>query len=189
MTRPTPRFAAAFSLAELMVVVAVLAIVASLSLNTFGHDWRRAKLTSTAQEWAAWFELVRKAALRTESGCLITVSALAAQPSGTAVAVASNLGANESTCAAEPTLRFLAPSQGDAINTAITSSSLIFTPRGTILGAGAAALSSGWELRLSLSTTDALRCIRLSGLLGAIQIGSNNTTSNVSSSCTDYTAY
>ena len=186
---PQTRSQRAFSLVELMLVVAVLAIVASLSLSTLGHDWRRAKLSSTAVEWAAWLELVRKAALRTESGCAITVSTLVDQPTGSAVAVVSNLGAGESSCAAEPTLRFLAPSQGDAISTSATSSTLIFTPRGTILGPAASELASGWELRLSLASTDAMRCIRLSGLLGAVQIGSNATTGSLSAACTDYTAY
>lgn len=178
-----------FTVVEVLVVVAVLSIVATIILGTMGGDWRRAKLTSTALDWASWLELVRKAAQRTESGCMVTVSPLSSQPADTTVAVVSNLGAGESTCAADPTLRFLAPSVGDLVSTTATTPTLIFTPRGTILGPGSSALASGWELRFSLSSTDAMRCIRLSGLLGAMQIGSNSSTAVLSAGCADYSSY
>jgi hypothetical protein len=66
---------------------------------------------------------------------------------------------------------------------------IIFTPRGTILGAGSQALPDQVEVRLALQSITQLRCIRLSGLLGALQIGSHSSTSDVETSCTTYARF
>jgi hypothetical protein len=42
---------------------------------------------------------------------------------------------------------------------------------------------------LALKSINNLRCIRLSGLLGALQIGSHSSTANVATPCTAYARF
>ena len=178
-----------FTLAELMIVVAVIGLVASIAFNVSSQDWRRARLNRVVQEASAWLESIRKAAQRTQSGCVVTVNTLANQSPGSVLATVSNRAVGESSCGPEANLLFNADSPGDLISAQASSATVIFTPRGTIVGASSAVISSDWEWRFALSSVSALRCIRLSGLLGAIQIGSSDSTSNVASSCSTYTVY
>jgi ABC-type molybdate transport system permease subunit len=77
----------------------------------------------------------------------------------------------------------------EQLSSQATTTVIVFTPRGTILGANSQALPNAVEVRLALSSIDQLRCIRLSGLLGALQIGSHSTTSNVGVTCTAYARF
>jgi prepilin-type N-terminal cleavage/methylation domain-containing protein len=187
--RPSRSSGLAFTLVELLVVVAVLSFVASLALVSFGHDWNRAKLNSTALTWASWLESVRRSAQRTEAGCVVTLTTLTSQRSGSIVATASSADGDQGHCAVDPQLRFVAPAQADTVTTFVSASSLMFTPRGTILGPDGAALPSGWELRFALSSVRGIRCIQFSGLLGALRIGSSSTASSIQQPCTDFSAY
>lgn len=90
-----------------------------------------------------------------------------------------NLNANDPPCSASTSFLYRAATSSGQLSSSATNLVFTFTPRGTILGASNAALPADVEVRLALKGISQLRCLRLSGLLGSSQIGSNGTTGNV----------
>jgi hypothetical protein len=101
-----------------------------------------------------------------------------------------NLNANDPPCSKNrTTFLFQASATNELLSSQATAAVIVFTPRGTLLGAGSQALPDQVEVRLALKSINNLRCIRLSGLLGALQIGSHSSTSNVATPCTAYARF
>ncbi|MFM7466060.1 MAG: hypothetical protein ACKO28_11445 [Cyanobium sp.] len=141
-------------------------------------------------DFASWVESIRKAALNTDGGCEITVANLSQAADGTQLASVRNLNANDTPCSKNrSTFLFRASATAEQLSSEATTAVFVFTPRGTILGASAQALPDQVEVRLALRSINNLRCIRLSGLLGALQIGSHSSTSDVGTSCTAYARF
>lgn len=182
-----PRSLQAFTILELLLVITILGVLSVVSWKVIVNDLQRARLNAVSQDFVDWVEGIRKAALRTQGGCQITVVNLTNASSGTQLASVQNLNANDPPCAPSTTFLYRAATSSGQLSSAATNLVFTFTPRGTILGATSnTALPADVEVRLALQGISQLRCLRLSGLLGSSQIGSNGTTGNVGSSCTSY---
>ena len=172
---PAPRppwSASAYTLLELLMVVAVLGVLATTSWRVITNDLHRSRLNAVGLDFASWVESIRKAAKTTQGGCEITLANLSDAADGTQLASVRNNPdfRNDPPCAqGRSTFFFRAPSMHEQLSSQATTTVIVFTPRGTILGANSQALPNAVEVRLALSSIDQLRCIRLSGLLGALQ--------------------
>jgi Tfp pilus assembly protein PilE len=190
---PPPRApwsAPAYTLLELLMVASVLGVLATASWRVITNDLHRSRLNAVSFDFASWVESIRKAALNTGGGCEITVANLSQAADGSQLASVRNLNANDPPCSKNrTTFLFQASATNEQLSSEATTAVIVFTPRGTILGAGSQPLPDQVEVRLALRSISNLRCIRLSGLLGALQIGSHSQTSNVGTSCTSYARF
>lgn len=191
MSAPPPRTLqarplAAFTLLELLLVITILGVLGAVSWRVIVNDLQRARLNAVSQEFVDWVESIRKAALRTQGGCQITVVNLSNAVGGTQLASVQNLNANDPPCSPSTTFNYRAATSSGQLSSAATNLVFTLTPRGTILGANNTSLPADVEVRLALQGISQLRCLRLSGLLGTTQIGSNNTSGNVGTSCTNW---
>lgn len=192
MAPRAPWTSPAFTLFELLVVVGVIAVLSTASWRVITNDLHRSRLNAVAMDFASWLESIRKAAKTTQGGCEITVANLSMGADGAQLAsVQNNPGfPNDPPCAkGRSTFLFRPTANNETLSSQTTAAVIVFTPRGTILGANGQALPDQVEVRLALKSIDHLRCIRLSGLLGALQIGSHSTTSDVGTSCNAYARF
>lgn len=171
----------AYTLVELIVTVAVVGILAGLSIVTFGRNWRAERVKAATRESSAWLEEVRKIAIQKATPCRVTITPADAQlaldpnPDDPAQYCASSNRAalnlrdtvqntNELLlCAAD-----LAGADPASYNLPCTSSqsgsqNLIFTPRGTA--------TNGLLLKLHLEQASTDRCIAVMAPLGQIRSG------------------
>lgn len=182
--------APAYTLLELLMVVSVLSVLATASWRVITNDMHRSRLNAVSFDFASWVESIRKAAQNTGGGCEITVANLSQAPDGTQLASVRNLNANDPPCSKNRSkFLFQASAKNEQLSSQASATVIVFTPRGTLLGAGSQALPNQVEVRLALRSINSLRCIRLSGLLGALQIGSHSQTSNVGTPCTAYARF
>jgi prepilin-type N-terminal cleavage/methylation domain-containing protein len=182
----------AFTLFELLVVVGVIAVLSTASWRVITNDLHRSRINAVGMDFASWVESIRKAAKNTQGGCEITVANLSEAADGAQLASVQNNPSfhDDAPCAkGRSTFLFRATAMNERLSSQATAAVILFTPRGTILGANAQALPDQVEVRLALKSINNLRCIRLSGLLGALQIGSHSTTSDVGVSCTAYARF
>jgi Tfp pilus assembly major pilin PilA len=204
---------AGFTLVEQLVIVAVIGILAAIVVPSFLFVLRRERVNALAFEIAGWLEEIRSIAAREVNpnamagGCAIVIAAQQAD------AQAGDVVAGISGCAArEPQLRVPdtwggrfrighsipvgsisnAPTAADCsasgIPTALCSGSvrLFFTPRGMWSSDSVANLSDDLEIRIAPADgAGPRRCVRLSSILGSIDIGSASA-GGVSSGCDSY---
>ncbi|MCT0224849.1 Tfp pilus assembly protein FimT/FimU [Synechococcus sp. CS-1328] len=172
-----------YSMAELLVTVAVLGILSAVVLNGIGvREWQRRKVNAVAVELNGWLESVRRSALK-GTGCQVTIQTNASAVAGTVIASAAPVTTTTlpNTCMSEQPLRILANSGGDRYAIQADPATFSFTPRGTARG-----LPNGnhgdLEITISLNGQPPMRCVQLSSPLGLIRVGFSETT--VSGSCT-----
>jgi Tfp pilus assembly protein FimT len=185
---PTPG-SPAFTAIELLMAAAITLILTASGWRLIRNDLDRARLNAVSLDLAAWLEGIHTTAQRTQGGCTITVATLSTAADGTQLASVSNLDPSDRPCSNRPVFSFQATSRADQLSSNPTTSSFTYTPRGTLLGTGGQALPNQVEIRLALTGIDSLRCIRLSGLLGALQVGANSSTSNLQTECTTYARF
>jgi prepilin-type N-terminal cleavage/methylation domain-containing protein len=177
-----------FSLVELMVIVAIIGILSSAVIIVTNTETERAKINSVQIALAGWLQVVQRSALLersddiTEGGCEITLNNLSGQANGALIAEV-----DPTSCSPNPQFSVEISNIGNStVSTVSTASIISFTPRGTILIPGNIQQNPSLEYRISLSTTQGIRCVRISGLAGVIELGSGPgpTPGNA---CTDYT--
>lgn len=83
MNARPPRTLQAFTLLELLLVITILGVLSVVSWKVIVNDLQRARLNAVSQDFVDWVEGIRKAALRTQGGCQITVVNLTNASSGT----------------------------------------------------------------------------------------------------------
>jgi prepilin-type N-terminal cleavage/methylation domain-containing protein len=175
-----------FSLAEILVTVAILGILSTIAVNISASEADRAKVNTAQIALAGWLQLVQRSALLQKSlqtnqgGCTVNfASALSNQGNGTQIASVS-----PAACAPNPSILLDIPNLGSSsLSASFTAQSIIFTPRGTI---SSDAESPVTEIRFLISRSSLLRCVRISGLVGVIEIGSRGSGSTLSNQCSDY---
>ncbi|SBO43212.1 Prepilin-type N-terminal cleavage/methylation domain protein [Cyanobium sp. NIES-981] len=187
-SKTTPQEAEGITTIELLIVVVILGIAASVSIVGMNSVLRRERINSVALEVAGWLEEVRNlAARRVDSstgtgGCAITLSPGSSMTSGAVLASV------ETACSPRDAQQLRVPGNlsGSTVSMASTNgNSIIFTPRG--LWIASPAVSGALEIKLLLDGGGPLRCVRLSETLGSVDIGRANATT-VSASCSDYVA-
>lgn len=176
----------AFSLMELMVVVAIIGVINGLTIAFTGNEWQRERVNAVALGLAGWLEEVRGNALRETSenpaagGCVITVNSLSNATAGTVLASVS-----PNTCASPAT--FMIPgvvNSADRYDTATSNAERIeFTPRGSVTS------STDAVVKIFLRGSRQLRCVRVSAILGLVRVGSNAAASSSADACSDYSRF
>lgn len=183
--QPRPA-AGAFSLTELLLVIAIIGLINGLAVAFTGNEWQRERVNGAALGLAGWLEEVRASALRQISddpaagGCVVSVSSLSNAAAGTSLA-----SVTPSSCASLAS--FVIPGvvqSADRYDTATSNASTItFTPRGSVTS------SSDAVVKIFLRGSRQLRCVRVSAILGLVRVGSNGSASSSADSCTDYSRF
>lgn len=180
-----------FTLAELMVVVAMIGILSGIAIVFSGNEWRRERINAVALDFAGWLEQIRSASLRqidadpSLGGCVITVNAISSVSPGSATPLAS---VQPTRCS--PTPSFGIPgtfSQSTSYSSNLSNAATItFTPRGSVI---LSSNSSPAVVRVFLEGSSLVRCIRVSEGLGIIRIGSFSAASSAADDCTSYAGF
>lgn len=183
---PVPRRArsrlAAFSLTELMIVIAIIGLINGLTIAFTGRAWQRERINSVAVGLAGWLEEVRTNAMRetsetpTAGGCVVSVSSLVNAGADTALASVA-----PTTCASSATFRIPGVSgSSDRYDSATTNATTItFTPRGSVTN------SVDGVVRIFLRGSRELRCVRVSAILGLVRVGSDSSATSSAGTCTN----
>jgi prepilin-type N-terminal cleavage/methylation domain-containing protein len=176
-----------FSLVELLITTVILGIFSGIAINITLGEIDRSKINSAQVSLAGWLQviqrgsLLQKSSINTQGGCTVTfATSFSSQGNGSEIA-----RVEPSTCAPNPILELDVLSLGGStISASFTSQAITFTPRGTIL---TSAENPVTEIKLLINRSSLLRCVRLTGISGVIEIGSNSAGSSLSSQCSDYT--
>ena len=176
-----------FSLAELLITAAILGILSSIAINVTLSEIDRAKINSAQISLAGWLQVVQRSALLQKSsqinqgGCEVRFpNSFTNQVNNAEIATVI-----PAACAPNPSLLLDILNLGNSkISASFTSQNITFTPRGTVVSTEATPVS---EIRILVDRSSLLRCIRLSGLAGVIEIGSKGAGSSLSDQCSDYT--
>lgn len=176
----------AFTLTELMVTVAIMGILAGITLWITGREWQHEQLNGVASELEAWLDDVRRTSLR-GTACRVSFQpgsrgageAMASVEdssgsSGSSTSCLSNNPLVTNPFRLDPAVASARVTLGPADATTIT-----FTPRGTVLG-----LPGGngdpLELTLALEGSSQIHCIRISPPIGDISLGEKGEGSSAS---------
>lgn len=154
-----------FTLTEVLVVIVIIGVLATIGIDSGMREWRREKVNKVAIELSGWLENARRAALR-GSGCTVTVNTGTLNNGGTLATA---------TCIPNWPLQIDIQNNSIRYNITASNSSFTFTPRGTIWPS-----SSNINVTIAFSPDQGVsRCVSVQGLLGVIGLGKVN-----SGSCT-----
>lgn len=180
--RPSRRSGQGFSLPELLVVVAILSIVAGVTIPYFTRNLHNERLSASAKVMASWLDDARRQAIQKSLPCRIQIEAntgqLKADP--------------DNRCGALETLDLRSEISGNQHLTMSwqgsdeTSMSFSFTPRGTVFQTGNSAPIEVW-ISNNNESTDVKRCIKIMVPIGLIRVGRAIKTSGSEVQQCDYT--
>lgn len=168
-----------FTITELIVMMAIIAITSSIVLAVNSRELRRDRINATTVGLSGWIEEVRRAALRGYP-CRITIAANAGAAGGTVVATAAEVLPEGESMSSDPQNArcqtknpFRIPNELAGIRVAISpATTFVFGTLGTVDPA------TDKVLVLSLlkpgGQVDTSRCIRIRGMLGFIEVGNRN---------------
>jgi Tfp pilus assembly protein FimT len=177
---------AGFTLTELMVLGATIALLSAAAINASGDSWRRERLNAVAFELAGWLDTIRRTSMK-GNACLVTIAGGNLSSGATLATATQIVGAQAiaNNCLASQPLQIGAPIDGNTTFTITpdNSTSFKFTPRGTVNAAAAdTQLTGPVVIGISLiGSSGPLRCVRISEGLGLISIGSSQSSSGTCS--------
>ena len=138
-------------------------------------------LVTVAVSLASWLDAVSVRPDQLGTTCAVTIR------TGTLARGAVLATVAPSNCSTEPSLNLPSISHVDFVNVAATSSSFFFTPRGAMTtSATASNANTSVTMRMSLAGAAPLRCVRLTGALANIQLGTNPSTGNTATDCSQW---
>ena len=162
MNTKTRRSSRAFTLAELLVAVSLIGLLAALSMDIGSKEIQRTRVNALSIELAGWLENVRRAALRGTS-CTATINTGNINAGGTiATASASN-------CLPASPLKINGDDSRMKFTVTSTASSVTYTPRGSRYPTG-----TDITITLTLQPDGPSRCVIIRGLLGVIGLGKSS---------------
>lgn len=175
MNRCTPT--SGFSLPELLVTTAILGLIAAVGGGSLINIARRERASAVASQLAGWLTEVNGDASRfnAQAGggqpCTVTIT------TGTHLTTGDELARIEPAgCAPQATLTVPDLYYNDTrVQINATPSRFVFTPRGTVATTTGAPLPNGEvQITMTVKWLPPLRCIRLNGLIGVLELGRNN---------------
>jgi prepilin-type N-terminal cleavage/methylation domain-containing protein len=168
-----------FSLSEILIVVAIVGILSGVTIAFTNLELQRSRINSVQVSLAGWLQVAQRSALLNKSadtesgGCTVVFNAASGQKNGDIVA-----SVTPSSCAPNSEFKIEVSNLGNTTISTSPAANVSFTPRGTAIYPGSA---QDFQLLITLSNSSLLRCIRLSGLAGVVELGSGTGTT-----CTDY---
>jgi prepilin-type N-terminal cleavage/methylation domain-containing protein len=163
-----------FSLLELLVVIVIVGILASIALGSF--DFKGQIAISNLENMRSWIEAARRSALRGQA-CTVTISNSNLKDGSTIFGASP---ANSSSCGSPSTLQLESPYGNQHYLLTIKSgssdiSSFSFTPRGSLFNSVTTPAFSS-DLVFSLRTTNSAYqptsktyCLRMTSMIGSVQ--------------------
>jgi prepilin-type N-terminal cleavage/methylation domain-containing protein len=170
-----------FSIIEILVTVVILGILSSISIAVTNIELQRARINTVQIAIAGWLQVIQRAALLNKSsdsnsgGCSVAFSTGSGKTNGSPLATASP----SAECGPNNQLEVEVNNLGNSTIGLTANSSAIFTPRGSVIYPNS---GDSLEIQVQLSNSSLIRCVRLNGIAGVVEVGSGN-----GSSCTDYT--
>lgn len=164
-----------FTLPELLITVVILGLIAALGGDSLANLARRERANSVTSELSGWLDQVSRDASRfnAQAGgalCTVTIN------TGNFAPGAELARIEPAACAPQNTLQV--PdlySNKPRANITANPTAFVFTPRGTLATTTNAALPNGQVLiSITVNKKRPLRCIRLVGLIGVLEVGRNN---------------
>ena len=152
-----------FSLAELLAVVAILGLLASLGIPALIQNHKREQLNALTIGLAFWLQEVRRSALRGNT-CEVRISTGLITDGGTVASIGGE--PIPQTCAIPNNPYLLTESgMGAAYEIAANEATFSFTPRGSKFP------STDVLITIAMANDGRARCIQLNGLLGNLEMG------------------
>ncbi|WP_411876639.1 Tfp pilus assembly protein FimT/FimU [Vulcanococcus limneticus] len=197
--KPSP----GFSIVELLVTVAVIGILGGIVIPTGITAYRIQRVNAVVTDLAGWLDEVRASADTNNISCRVSITSSASLRSQDIVATATAITPGTTTaasgvvCGSGNPMRLpgVGGSSTYSVATSFSNNLFYFTQRGAISTDNTAGLakSSGTtdanlSIRISADGQPPMRCIRLTGMLGLVRLGLNNTTGATSSDCTTWGA-
>jgi len=170
-----------FSIIEILVSVVILGILSGISIAFTNIELQRSRINTVQLALAGWLQVVQRAALLNKSsdlssgGCSVAFSPGSGKTNGSSLAEATP----SADCGPNSQLVVEVNNLGNSTISLTANSPITFTPRGTIIYPGD---GDSLEIKLQLSNSSLIRCVRLNGIAGVIESGSGN-----GNTCTDYT--
>ena len=185
-----------FTIVEVIMVTAIIAVLAGLVVSTGWASLRRARVDAIALEMAGWLNGIHAnttaATSNVNVACEVTFAGSATYPNasefkaGSTVFTVSN-GSNSTDCS--PTaLSFKIPANAIGVYEIASPSPIKFNLRGNVLVGSASNAnqnnmsgSSGsvQDIKIYMQGQKLLRCVRINYLLGTASIGANSNASAV----------
>lgn len=189
----TRRQSRGFALSELMITVAMIGITVAISIPIGVQFWRREQANAAVLDLAGWLAEVQRTTNTSNVSCrvnLTTGSNLAPQSvlaTATAIQPGTTTPATGVTCGSGNPLRLpgIAGATSFQVGSTIPGGTLFFTQRGAISTDNlvSSAATTDYSVRVSVNGQNPMRCVRLSGMLGLIRLGSHSTTGSVATDC------
>lgn len=169
-----------FSLAELLIAIALAGVLAGIGFVNFSQRWGQERLLAASRRLNSWLDEQRRYSMQKAGTCQLkidtTSATLAASSSPIQLATSPSLGSTPNICRGQAPLAIkTSVPNGSGIQltaTPTTSQAIRFSFRGlseTISGDGSSPNSI--ELRLKLPTTSRERCVKVVNPLGIIRNG------------------
>lgn len=183
-----------YTLAELLIVVVIIGVLASVAVVGVNSVLRREKVNSVALAMAGWFEQVRNQSANEISasdaggGCTVKLTKNPLGSSNALVAEVVSPGCKSALTSSGIPFELRLPAVQNATytiqlypSTLSSTVNLAFTPRGMTKGA-----TSDLEYRIILSDGGGpKRCVRISDITGTVEIG-YGTSGTLSVQCDGY---
>ena len=175
------------TLAEVLILCAIIGIMVSLSFSLTLSVLNRNRINSLILDWAGWFEQVRDESAQTvasdsaltSAGCSIDIKeTISGVPKGSGYEAST-----VSPSACSPSGSFLIPSFfGKPLFdiASETATNIVYTPRGSVTN------SSDITIKVLLNPSGPMRCLRITSVLGMIQIGKNDSATSISQTCSTF---
>lgn len=161
-------------MSELMVTVAIIGVVFGITLRETGNAYNRDKLNQTSLLLRAWLLEISNKPDTIGQSCAVTISTGAITTGGQIASV------SPSACSGSPVLAMPGNFSGLTFNVGATKTTWSFTRRNAIDS------TSDVIIKLSLNGFTSLRCVKVQAISGLLRLGLNNTTSNVTATCSNW---
>jgi len=190
-----------FSAIELLTTIAVLGVIGGLIIPPGLNAYRTQQVNAAVSDLTGWLDEVRSSTETKNVSCRVSITTtgvLRAQDvvaTATAITPGTTSPASGVVCGSGTPMRL--PGAGGtgtfSVGTSFTNDQFYFTQRGAISTDNTAGLAkntgttdANLSIRISSGGQPPMRCVRLTGMLGSVRVGSNSTTATTSNDCTTW---